>query len=337
MCMKEKWKKVLQRMVVGAGILTAAAVAGLNEAETAEIAYDTEMVKLIGQLHDYAKAKQADFGLLANGGSPLYLSYDGNTPQNVSKMLQSLDGHLVESVFYGDDMEDGRETPEDSCEYFKTALAVPQQTGMPVFNIDYVASAKQAEESEKKNRRQGYVSWASTHRQLDYLPDKPPHDQNDAACNSLQDVRNFLVLLNPEHFSSKQDYLQQLEQSAYDLLIIDLYWDDQPLTKDDVKRLKQKPQGGRRLVYAYMSVGEAEPYRPYWQESWEDHPPVWLDAKNEDWDSHRVKYWHKDWKNLLYGHSDAYLDKIMQAGFDGAFLDVIDVYQFFQEQERQSH
>lgn len=328
---KEKWARYLQRIAVGLGFLAAAAVVGLNEAETAKMQYDTEMVKLIGQLNDYAKAKRADFGLLSNGGSPLYLSDDGNTPQNVAHLLQSLDGHLVESVFYGDDMEDGKETPAESSDYFRKTLAVPQQAGMPVFNIDYVTSAKQAEESGRKNRKRGYVSWASMHRQLDYLPAEPPDNRNAASCNSLKDVRNFLVLLNPEHFSSKQDYLRQLEQSSYDLLIIDLYAEDRPLTSSDVERLKQKPQGGRRLVYAYMSVGEAEPYRPYWQASWEKNPPEWLETKNEDWDSYRVKYWHKDWKNLLYGNPEAYLDRIMQAGFDGVFLDVIDVYQFFQE------
>lgn len=60
--------------------------------------------------------------LMANGGAPLYLPYDGNTPQNASKMLQSLDGQLVESVFYGSDLKDGEETSKETSDYYKLAL-----------------------------------------------------------------------------------------------------------------------------------------------------------------------------------------------------------------------
>jgi cysteinyl-tRNA synthetase len=79
-----------------------------------------------------------------------------------------------------------------------------------------------------------------------------------------------------------------------------------------------------------MSVGEAETYRPYWQTAWEDAPPAWLAAKNEDWvGSYKVKYWTREWRALLYGSQSAYLDQILAAGFDGAFLDVVDAYDYF--------
>lgn len=38
-------------------------------------------------------------------------------------------------------------------------------------------------------------------------------------------------------------------------------------------------------------------------------------------------------ENILYGTPDAYLDTILAAGFDGAFLDVVDGYQYFQQTE----
>lgn len=46
-----------------------------------------------------------------------------------------------------------------------------------------------------------------------------------------------------------------------------------------------------------------------------------------------MKYWRREWKNILYGTPDAYLDTILAAGFDGAFLDVVDGYQYFQQTE----
>lgn len=320
------------RLTMLGGILTTV-LSLLTGRAGAHEAYDTEMVRLIHEIHEYAKARQPSFGLLANGGAALFLPYDGNTPENVKKQLSNLDGQLVESVFFGYDMKDGAAAPDDASAYFKKALAVPQRTGMPVFNLDYVHTARQAEDSYEKNRRQGYVSWASFHRLLDTMPEEPPRHVNADDCTSLRDVRNFMVLLNPGHFSSREAYLDALRQSGYDLLILDLFYGDRALTAHEVRTLQQKPQGGRRLVYAYMSVGEAENYRSYWRPEWDRKKPSWLAERNEAWGSFHVKYWRREWKNILYGTPDAYLDTILAAGFDGAFLDVVDGYQYFQQRE----
>lgn len=320
---------LLRKIALGLGLLTASSALGSSEAAE-PVAYDTAMVDLLGSLHDYVQVRKPGFGLLANGGAPLYLPYDGNTPQNASKMLQSLDGQLVESVFYGSDLKDGEETSKETSDYYKLALQVPLQAGLPVFNIDYVQTEAQKAASRQKNDRCGYISWASTRRNLDAIPQEQPAGINDRDIRRLGDVRNFLVLLNPGNYA-REEYFARLEQSPYDLLIIDLYCEDRPLTAAEVLRLQRKPQGGRRLVYAYMSVGEAEPYRAYWRPEWQAEPPTWLAGVNEDWGSHRVRYWQKEWQAILYGSPTAYLDTIMQAGFDGAFLDVIDVYQYFRE------
>ena len=326
-------RRFIRNWALKLGLLTLGAASVIQTAAAAPIAYDTEMVNLLHELHQYKQAKNPAFELMANGGSPLFLPYDGNTPQNVSRLIQSLDGQLAESVFYGYDGKDGEQTPKDSCDYFKQTLAVPQRAGIPVFSLDYVSTAQQADDSYRLNRQYGYISWASMHRNLDYMPEEKPEECSSRDCNSLKDVRNFLVLLNPGHFASKQAYLQSLQESAYDLLIIDLYCEDKPLTAAEVAALRTKPQGGRRLVFAYMSIGEAEEYRSYWQSDWKKKKPSWIAGTNEDWGSHRVRYWQPQWKHILFGSPDAYLDKILLAGFDGAFLDVVDVYQYFRDKK----
>ncbi|WP_196593960.1 hypothetical protein [Pectinatus sottacetonis] len=35
-------------------------------------------------------------------------------------------------------------------------------------------------------------------------------------------------------------------------------------------------------------------------------------------------------QNILYGSKDAYLDKIISAGFNGSFLDIVDGYENFE-------
>jgi cysteinyl-tRNA synthetase len=37
------------------------------------------------------------------------------------------------------------------------------------------------------------------------------------------------------------------------------------------------------IALAYMSIGEAEEYRFYWQPEWAYAPPAWLGPENPDW------------------------------------------------------
>ena len=57
---------------------------------------------------------------------------------------------------------------------------------------------------------------------------------------------------------------KQLSQAS-DILITDLFVNKVAFTALEVDSLKQKKNGGKRLVISYMSIGEAEDYRYYWQ------------------------------------------------------------------------
>lgn len=65
--------------------------------------------------------------------------------------------------------------------------------------------------------------------------------------------------------------LRQLRASTADILVID----DQVGTDSrgrrtpaPVRQLRTKPDGSRRIVLAYLSIGEAEDYRYYWKPEW---------------------------------------------------------------------
>lgn len=87
------------------------------------------------------------------------------------------------------------------------------------------------------------------------------------------------------------------------------------------------------MVCAYMSVGEAEDYRDYWQQSWNDKRPPWISEMNKEWEgNYKVMYWTKSWRDILFGSEDSYLDKILSAGFDGVYLDVVDAYEYYEDE-----
>lgn len=122
--------------------------------------------------------------------------------------------------------------------------------------------------------------------------------------------------------------LQEIEESGYQLLVIDYSedgTDDEEYTSEEIDKVKSGRSA--RKVISYISIGEAEDYRYYFQDSWENNPPEWLDGENPDWEgNYKVKYWHNEWQQIIF----EYLDKIIQAGFDGAYLDIIDAYEHYQ-------
>ena len=117
--------------------------------------------------------------------------------------------------------------------------------------------------------------------------------------------------------------------SPYDLLVIDPTLDgtvDTALTRADLARLQSRPDGQRRRVLAYLSIGEAESYRAYWDNRWAHSKPDWLLGENPQWkQNYAVCFWNPDWQGLMCGAPEAGLDRILASGFDGVYLDKCDV------------
>jgi cysteinyl-tRNA synthetase len=121
-----------------------------------------------------------------------------------------------------------------------------------------------------------------------------------------------------------------IKASPYDLVVIDYGFDKDYATafpRQVVDMMKRKPDGSRRRLFAYLSIGEAEDYRYYWRPAWKTARPEWLEPQNPDWPgNYLVQFWHPQWQSLLFGTRDAYLDRIIDAGFDGAYLDGVDKF-----------
>ena len=103
-----------------------------------------------------------------------------------------------------------------------------------------------------------------------------------------------------------------------------------PFSRKDIEPLKVKPDGTRRIVLAYLSVGEAERYRYYWKPEWDtaETRPQWLGAENPKWPGdYAVDFSSPEWQAIIFGTPGSFLDRIIAAGFDGIFLDRVDAFQ----------
>lgn len=129
-----------------------------------------------------------------------------------------------------------------------------------------------------------------------------------------------------------------------DMLVVDYSRDGsegRELTSTAVEELRRRP-GKSRIVLAYLSVGEAESYRFYWRNLWSVLPPTWLGPENSAWKgNYPVRFWEPEWQNILLQPRmsvlqrvlemtttwrKAYVDRILEAGFDGIYLDRIDSF-----------
>jgi cysteinyl-tRNA synthetase, unknown class len=140
-------------------------------------------------------------------------------------------------------------------------------------------------------------------------------------------VKNFLYQL--QHADP-----QRIGGTAFDLVVVPI--STAGSSPKVIPTLKRSP-GGPKIVLCYMSIGQTENYRWYWNPDWIKHPPEWLDVPDGVWAGDRwVRYWMPEWQRIIYGNPDAYLDRILTLGFDGVYLDRVDAYWYYQDQGRES-
>jgi cysteinyl-tRNA synthetase len=129
--------------------------------------------------------------------------------------------------------------------------------------------------------------------------------------------------------------LPQIQRNTADLLVVDHAKRDGKVafTPAEVERLTVRRDGRRRLVVSYMSIGEAEAFRVYWKPEWKTAPPDWLGHENCAWpQAHRVRFWLDSWKEISFRGPGSFLKRIVDAGFDGVYLDRADIYETFEKE-----
>ncbi len=278
----------------------------------------------------YSKRIRSDFIIIPQNGEELVFD-NGMNP--VTGYLNAISGLGKEELFYGYNGMNTK-TPEYLRDEWIGYLDFAKTQGKAILVTDYCYDTVLIDSSYMLNNQQGYVSFAADSRELDRVPSYPtvPFNMNEDSVTSLNKARNFLYLINPENFATKEEYLNSLSRKDFDLLIIDAFYRGNILTSEDLTLLKQKSNGARRLVIAYVSIGEAENYRYYWKDNWYSNPPSYLCEENPEWPgNYAVKYWDSRWQSIIFGNDSSYIKKIIDAGFDGVYLDKVDEYEYFEE------
>ncbi len=156
-----------------------------------------------------------------------------------------------------------------------------------------------------------------------------------ASVSFAGNPKSFAYVLQADSkFKPKSKAIETLRDCGRDWIILDAAYDgeDRWASADLAKIRSGKP--GRKTV-AYVSIGEAEDYRAYWQRSWDrdedGNPdkgaPAWLNIENPDWEgNYKVKYWLKGCQEIMLPE----IERVMKQGFDGVYLDIVDAFEFYE-------
>jgi cysteinyl-tRNA synthetase len=275
------------------------------------------------------RAAAPGFLIVPQNGLEL-LTIDGHPDGALAEdYVAVLDGVGQEDVSFGY-TADEVPTPREDHARLLSFLDRIRARGRAVVVVDYCRIPAHIEAALSLCVAHGFAGYAAPSRNLEQIASDPlqPLGASGASVDALTSARNALYLLNPERYSNRQALVAAVAATDFDVVILDAWFDvGQPLDASDVEALRSKPGGGRRLVLAYLSIGEAEDYRNDWDPLWVAHPPDWLGEENPDWPgNYAVEFWHPEWQALIASR----LDGLVKAGFDGVYLDKVDAYETFE-------
>ena len=120
------------------------------------------------------------------------------------------------------------------------------------------------------------------------------------------------------HYQLQDLDKESLKALPVPILVID---PDEGLSCEDVVELREN-----KTVLAYLSIGEAEDYRDYW-DSVRDKP--YIREENPEWEgNYLVEYWNEEWQELMVERA-----KELAECYDGLYLDKVDSYEAFDRPE----
>lgn len=277
-----------------------------------------KMQNFIIEISSHAKKDKPDFLVIPQNAPEL--AYDECLPSNSMNLrfMNAIDGFGIEELFFdGDSIFDNYR--------YKMLKEIVKTKAVLVSEV--IDNPKNVENAIRKNSEEGFVCFPRSKENYHYSIIPEIHNENSQDISSIKDVQNYLYLINSKNFDSKKDFIDTINQTNFDLIIIDSYYLSFPFTDAEIESLKVKKNGGKRLVIAYMNIGAAENWRNYWKPEWKLGNPKWLKKPYEGYENEIfVEYWNPQWQKIILKDSDSYLQKIINANFDGVYLDNVEAF-----------
>ncbi len=152
-------------------------------------------------------------------------------------------------------------------------------------------------------------------------------DQRDLRADFTA-ARNWAYVLQ----GLDADMFAQLRSLAVDIVVVDDVgllneWNHTGVdVAAEVAALKATPGPTlpRKIVLAYVDVGQAEEHRTYWQDGWAPGSPDWIVGTDPDgWvGNYPIAYWRDEWRAIM----QAAVQQVATEGYDGIYMDWVEAY-----------
>lgn len=280
-----------------------------------------KMQDFVINISKYARSFDADFIIIPQNGIDLIFNKINPSLGLNTNYTNAIDGIGIEDLFFD------KKLKTDSYRYNNLQKIKNKKK---IIVSDHITNDDDIATVIAKNKEEGFLCFPRVNGN-EYYQQIPKEiiDENTNDIQQLSDAKNFLYLINSSEFKTKTDFIKAIANTNYDVVSIDLFFDDKPLTSDEIEQLKTKANGAKRLVIAYMNIGAAENWRYYWNGNWILNDPVWIKKNYVGYENEfYIQFWHEDWQKIIYGNDKSYLKKIVDAGFDGVYLDNVEAYYF---------
>lgn len=298
--------------------------------------YRDDMRKIVEELTAFARAKTPNFAVVTFGGFDLFswsqreynlaelkrpemmkqsVVMDTELPVGfpMRRYQQRVDGFILDGYF---------------CSPIRVPLAdVEAMRGQSIkaLSVDH-CPAERVQPTFEAARKAGIVAHVDTDMKRNFavIPTMRPNPENPKNVEDMTAAKSMLIHLDNKKYGNKEDWLLALKNTNYDVLVVDGFFNgNQALTKDEVRGLKFKKMGARRLVLVWLDVGQASDDKFYWQREWRVGSPSWINALNRaNPGKYHVEFWNPAWKAIV-GKSFAGL---VDLGFDGVVLSGVEEY-----------
>ncbi|GEM_PF-6111122 len=215
---------------------------------------------------------------------------EGDTQENNQSNKSSITEEMGENI-----IEDEPEIPPSTDE---TIEETPQSDGNEPLVIDQTDEI--TEEPSSTNEEEEAEDIDESEK-----PEEEPITDLEEENKTLKEkITSFVYQLQDADF-------EELLAQKVSLIVLD----PNELGVEQVAQL----QNSGTIVLSYLSIGEAEKWREYWQEEWDANLPFWIGENQTPRESLVVKYWESEWQELTFSR----MDEILLLGYDGFVLDTV--------------
>ncbi len=159
--------------------------------------------------------------------------------------------------------------------------------------------------------------------------------QSPITSTTLNGVKVSYFMYQIQNLEEHID-IDKLAATDYDMLVVEQGFNIKNNPYDVsylINNLKIKPNGEKRIILAYIDIGQAEDWRTYWKNDWiaptktqTGYPDFLITTDPDGWSgNYPVAYWRQGWQDIWL-KKNGIIEQIAKYGFDGVYLDWVEAY-----------